>query len=70
MANHLFKTNIHCNSCIAKVSPALNKSLEIEHWEVDTESDEKILTVETSLTAREIETIIQTLGYQCEEIIK
>ena len=43
---HQFKTNINCGNCIRSVTPALNALPEIEHWEVDTDNPDKILTVE------------------------
>lgn len=41
-----FKTNINCGNCVRSVTPFLNELDSVEHWEVDTEDPEKILTVE------------------------
>lgn len=43
---HQFKTNINCENCIRSITPALNALPEIEHWEVDTNNPDKVLTVE------------------------
>ena len=41
-----FKTNIKCGGCIATVTPFLNDQKEISSWTVDTNSAEKLLTVQ------------------------
>lgn len=41
-----FKTNINCGGCVAKVTPGLNETEGICHWNVDTNNPNKILTVE------------------------
>ena len=43
-----FKSNINCTGCLSKVTPVLNEEKAIEKWDVDLESDDRILTVETS----------------------
>lgn len=65
-----FKTNIKCGGCIAAVTPHLNNIPEIDKWEVDTESPDKILTIEPGGDIGEQE-VIQTLekaGYKAERI--
>jgi copper chaperone CopZ len=54
-----FQTNINCSGCVAKVTPALNAVAGISHWEVDTNSKEKILTVNaiSNLTDEVMETV-------------
>lgn len=64
-----FKTNINCNGCIAKVSPALNKAEGITTWEVDITNPQKMLTVSTSqLNDDEIIAIVKGAGYNAEKI--
>ena len=66
---HQFKTNIMCGSCIAKVTPYLNESRDIRHWEVDTQNPNKILTVETeNLTDEMVKEIVKEAGYKAEPI--
>lgn len=64
-----FKTNINCNGCIAKVTPALNQIKGILKWEVDTGHPHKILSVDTEDTNNtEIIDVLNTLGYKAEII--
>jgi len=63
-----FKTNIKCGGCIATVTPFLNEEKEISSWTVDTNTPEKILTIEGSISP---ETVLGTLGkagFTAEEI--
>lgn len=65
---HIFKTNIKCGGCIAKVQPGLDAESAISQWEVDTDNPEKILTVETeSMGATSIISLIESLGFQATE---
>ena len=69
MAILTFKTNINCSNCVAKVTPFLNRKEGIESWNVDTESSDKILTVETAeLTPEDIIKTVQRTGFVAEEI--
>ncbi|GAC1310142.1 MAG: hypothetical protein NVSMB24_26820 [Mucilaginibacter sp.] len=65
-----FKTNINCGGCIATVTPALNELKDIQHWEVDTATPDKILTVkaEDSLTAVQIIDTLKQKGYKAEKV--
>lgn len=40
-----YKTNLNCQSCVAKVKPLLDGDERIEHWSVDTSSPDKTLSV-------------------------
>ncbi len=40
-----FKTNLNCESCVAAVKPFLDDVPNLIHWEVDTASSDKLLTV-------------------------
>jgi copper chaperone len=65
-----FKTNIKCGGCITTVTPHLNALPGLEHWTVDTNVPDKILTVAGS-TASLTQEVIETLkkaGYQAELI--
>ncbi len=64
-----FKTTIKCGGCIATVTPFLNKVEGISKWSVDTNSPDKILTVETeSVNPDEITNTLKTAGYQANLI--
>ena len=67
-----FKTDINCLGCVHEIKPHLDKleeSQEIEHWKVDLNSPDNILTIETNnLTAEEVETVIQTAGFKAQPV--
>lgn len=63
-----FKTNIKCGGCIATVTPFLNGDENIEKWQVDLESADRILTVETVHSADEVTELVKKAGYNAEEI--
>ena len=63
------QTNINCSNCVAKVTPFLNKKVGKDLWSVDTESDDKILTVMSSeLTADDIVKTIKRTGFEANPI--
>lgn len=69
MKSMKFKTNINCSNCVAKVTPFLNKKVGKDLWSVDTESDDKILTVMSSeLTADDIVKTIKRTGFEANPI--
>ena len=64
-----FKTNINCGSCIKSVTPFLNEVDNIDLWKVDTDNDDKILTV--TLDDEDAKTVIEAVekaGYKIEKI--
>lgn len=64
-----FKTNINCGGCVAGVTPALNAAKGICHWEVDTNSPDKILSVyPDGITEEEIINSVQGAGFKIERI--
>jgi copper chaperone len=69
MKTLLFKTNINCSGCEAKIAPALHEAKGINKWQVDVTNPVKILTVETAdLTASEVIAIINKAGFNAEAI--
>jgi copper chaperone len=64
-----FKTTIKCSGCLAKVTPFLNNENSIEKWNVNIDSPEKTLTVETNETDGEkIIEAVKKAGFQIEKI--
>ena len=63
-----FKTNIKCDACIAKVTPALNEAVGPTHWQVDIKNPAKILTVEGDATEAKINEALTRVGYKAEKI--
>jgi copper chaperone len=67
MKKYQFKTNIMCAGCIQTVKPFLDKNSEISTWEVDLQSPDKILTVESAVLSEEpIKSIVNKAGYKAE----
>jgi copper chaperone len=63
------RTNIMCDSCIAKVTPTLNEEIGAENWKVDTQNPRKILTVYTDgLNESEVIKAVERAGYKAEKI--
>ena len=63
-----FKTNINCGGCIARVTPFLNKQEGIDSWEVDTDNEDKILTVQsTGASSEDISATLMKIGFKAEE---
>lgn len=62
-----FKTNINCSGCIKAVTPFLNHVQGVKNWEVNTDVEEKILTVESeSATAEDISKAVKSAGFEIE----
>lgn len=65
----VFKTNINCSGCVAKVTPILNDIPAIESWQVDTGSKDKILTVQADDSSRAtVEQNVKAAGFNIESI--
>lgn len=69
MKQYQFKTNINCSGCVAKVTPVLDQSEEIQDWKVDTNNPNKILTIETeSLNEDQIKAMVEKAGFKAEKV--
>jgi copper chaperone len=69
MTTYKFKTNINFGGCVAKVTPLLNNKEGIEKWEVDINTPEKILTVETEdLPAAKVIEEVKKAGFTIVEV--
>lgn len=67
--NFQFKTNINCGGCVAKVTPFLNDSEGIYHWDVDTTNKDKVLTVKSEgLSEQEVIQVVEKAGFKIEPI--
>lgn len=67
--NLQFKTNINCGGCVATVKPHLDNADGVCHWDVDTASKEKVLTVKsTGITAQEVIDTVQKAGFKIEPL--
>lgn len=63
-----FKTNVKCQGCVDRIAELFTKNKEISSWEVNLTSDDKILTVETSLSVSEIRWMLWAIWYIAENI--
>ena len=67
--NLRFKTNINCSSCVVTVTPFLNDAEGVCHWEVDTNTKEKVLTVKsTGISHQEVIEAVQKAGFKIEAL--
>ncbi len=58
------KTDLHCQSCVGKISPHLDNDQLIEDWNVDLSSQEKILEVKgEGLSKDYVHHLLQKEGY-------
>jgi len=69
MKTFRYKTNINCDSCVRMVQPVLDAQSNHGSWEVDTQSEIKLLKV-TSETINSAELIksLAELGFEAELI--
>lgn len=64
-----FKTNINCGGCVARVTPFLDKHEGIASWEVDTDNEDKILTVQsTGASSEDVEATLKKIGFQANGV--
>jgi copper chaperone len=64
-----FSLQDNCSGCVAKVTPALNEASGIAHWEVNTNSKEKILTVQSGgITQEQVMEVVKKSGFQITAI--
>ena len=65
----LFKTNINCGGCVAKVTPFLNEAEGVCHWEVDTQNKDKVLTVKSEgISQEQVMQTVQRAGFKIEPL--
>jgi copper chaperone len=65
-----FKTTIKCSGCVATVTPGLNEAVGANNWQVDLQSPDKILTVNTTDKEKETTVIkkLEEVGYKAERV--
>lgn len=65
MSTYQFKTTMSCSGCVSKVEKFLNAEKGILKWNVDLNSSDKILTIETTdLSPEMIPPILLKAGYK------
>ncbi|WP_025763320.1 heavy-metal-associated domain-containing protein [Dyadobacter tibetensis] len=68
MNNLKFKTNLKCDGCVQAIKPALDQDNKISSWEVDLADPNKTLTVVTDHNPLAIRQLLESAGYQAENI--
>lgn len=69
MKNLIFKTNINCGGCVAKVTPFLNEEFQAGNWEVDFLNPSKILQVKgDNVLPGEVVAVVMEAGFKAELI--
>ncbi len=69
MESFRFKTTINCASCVRIVKPVLDAQPQISFWEVDTQSNDKVLKIESEANpSEEIIKALEELGFEAELI--
>ena len=70
MGKYVFKTNINCLGCASQIKPHLDKlekSGEIEHWQVHPTDPDHTLEIESSrLNAEEVRNYVLNAGFEAE----
>ncbi len=65
-----FKTNLNCGGCVSKVQSDLDNVAGISHWSVDTNNEDKLLTVNsTGITEVEIVNLLKAKGFKATPYI-
>ncbi len=65
-----FKSNINCTGCLSKVRPVLDNEEKIETWEVNLQSDDRVLTVKTNdMEVKEVQEKLAEVGFEAKEIL-
>lgn len=59
-----FKTNLRCESCIATITPYLDRVPGLDSWAVDVASPDKTLTVEGNAATEAVKEAVSKAGYQ------
>ncbi len=63
----VFRTNIMCNGCIAKVKPVLDHAEGVASWSVDLKSPDRLLTVvPNGITEEQLMNLVRNAGFTIE----
>lgn len=64
METYQYKTNINCQSCVARVKPELDKLEGVQEWKVETGDKDKILSIKGErLKPQEVEAAVKKAGF-------
>lgn len=69
MTIHKFKTNAKCGGCVAAIGAALEKNgVAMGAWSLDLTGPDKVLTIESDLTAADIVRIVAEAGFRADSL--
>jgi len=68
MKTFKFKTSIKCDGCIDTIKPYLNYKSKIKEWEVDMANPDKVLTITTDFSEKDIVNMLKNIGYSAEKL--
>jgi len=65
-----FKTTIKCSGCVEKVTPVLNETVGKNNWQVDLQTPEKLLTINSDKEVSEQDVVkaMESVGYKANKI--
>ncbi len=69
MKKFKFKTNINCLGCVAQFREHVKNADGVTHWEVDTTTSDKLLTLKGMLTEKEAVELVQKAGFTVREVV-
>jgi len=71
METRVFRTNLNCNKCVAKVTPLLNAEPSVSSWSVDIADSRKPLSVQgQSIQSERVRALVREAGFEVfEEIL-
>jgi len=65
-----FKTSLNCGGCVSKVQADLDNEVRIAAWSVDTDNENKILTVSSNgITEEQVVAILEERGFSAEPLV-
>lgn len=59
----LFKSNINCSGCVAKVTPFLDETAGAGNWQVDTNQPDKPLTITSDVLPEAVIAAVKKAGF-------
>lgn len=68
MEKVVFKTNIKCSACVAKVTPFLDEVAGREQWHVDLADPRRPLTVPGTVNEVAVAEALQRAGYKGDKL--
>ncbi|MGD1960841.1 MAG: DUF4396 domain-containing protein [Fulvivirga sp.] len=64
MSTLTLKTDLHCQGCVNKISPILDRNKDIKEWSVDLEPEVKTLTVKgDNISTSNVDQLLHEAGY-------